>query len=140
MGTKTILNFGYNHYVLPDSIKIDAIKDIVDSIKINSEYHAGKKWWHKERVTEVELFIVSEKDFIDGFLNTMNDENNNDEFRKFVMESTMEKANKNHLDVIFKDTYILIGGSTTNWPEDIADPGFDPEEFIVDLINKINNL
>jgi hypothetical protein len=126
----TVLTIGYNHYRIPDSIKIDQIKEIVNAEPLANYY--GDNGYGYSGDKEISINICN-----DDQIQWTRKVDDLDEVQTEIMDQILERVKEKTQikSLYFRKDEIKVGGDNNKWPE-FADPEFDPADFIYKIVQK----
>lgn len=130
MATLTKIKIGYKSFIVPSSIKIDAIKELVNAIPIDSHYMNGKNRWIEIISDETpEISIVQ----IEDVVRIVNKTEEDNPFQIVINAVTERLQDKKHAPIVFRKNQYDIGATSYDIP-DLGNPETKPEELVEEIV------
>lgn len=126
---RVLIKWGYNEYwLLPEGMKADQIRALVGSIKIQIDYESDK-YYPSAMDQQIKIEIIG-SDEISDFIVVCKRE----EYKLIAQEVKERIGDRKHRAIRFNKEKCFVGNERIDYIEDIADPSFDPEEIINNIV------
>ena len=130
MSTLTMLRLGYRNFIIPSSIKIDAVRELVNAIPVEDHYVNSKHRWIETSSDETpEISVVP----IDNVVRIVNQTEKDNPFQIVISAVTERLQGKKHAPIKFTKEQYSIGDTDFDIP-DLGDPSVNPEELTDEII------
>jgi hypothetical protein len=130
-----ILTIGYSQYKLPENIKLDHIKEIVNA-ECLVDYYGSEKCYGYAGKKEISLNVIE-----DNAIVWIQREAELDEVQLELskqIEVRLRKKGNQARSIKFTPQNIRIGSNQLSWPE-FSDPEFNPDEFVLKMVSEAIN-
>lgn len=129
--TRILLEIEFMKFLLPEGTSVEPIRDLVNSISMDY-YHPNRKMYYRNpNQSNISIEIIPQTS-ITKIINKID----NNENKKIIADEIISQVKNINKTLIFENESIKIDSENITWPE-IADPEFNPEDFIGEILDKI---
>lgn len=127
-----VLCVGYHRFIIPDTVKIDALRGLVNAVRVEEN---GTKLYKTTEDGRIEIKIVPGQ-LCNGLVRYMGDS----EFRELANFAAEKLRDRSDLPpIVFDSDSYKIDGKKFDYPN-IQDPEFDPEKWVEEIVSKAEQL